>query len=35
MRRRALRPFFEVGAVDMLIGIEIREGRRVLSVKEV
>lgn len=33
--RAALAPFFEHGAVDRLVGIEIREGRRVLSVLEV
>lgn len=35
MRRTALRPVFEAGIVDRLVGIELAEGKRRLSVTEV
>lgn len=35
MRRAALRPIFDAGIVDRLVGIELTEGRRSLSVMEV
>jgi stage III sporulation protein AA len=34
LRRPALRPFFDLGIIDVLVGIEIEDGKRVLSVAE-